>query len=300
LQEGVIDQMRKAGDGSASVTPPAILGMGKLGGEEMTAASDLDLIVIYEDGPGGAAAGLSPPQIYARFTQRLISALSAQTAYGALYEVDMRLRPSGKSGPVAVSHAGFKTYQQNQAWTWEHLALTRARIVSGPVHLREKLEADIHEILCSPRDRAKIAADMREMRNLTLKEKDKGDPWDIKNSRGGLLDVEFIAQFLQIAHAAEAPAILSQNTLAALRKLRDAGILNPGDAEVLIDAAQLYQTVQQILRLCTDGRFRPENADAGLKQTLARAANLPDFARLEMELAQSYGAVGALADKILA
>src|SRR5690606_27504532 len=185
-----------AGDGLGE---PTILGLGKLGGEEMTAASDLDIIVIY-DPPQNEAAS-NAPQYYARFTQRLISALSAPTAQGKLYDVDMRLRPSGKAGPVAVSFSGFSTYQRNEAWTWEHLALTRARVISGPPELRERLEAEIRAVLCLPRDREKVVTDVRSMRNLTLQEKDKGDFWDLKNSRGGLLDVEFIAQALQIIHA---------------------------------------------------------------------------------------------------
>ena len=116
----------------------AILALGKLGGREMTAASDLDLIIVYDfdeehpqsDGPRPLYGG----QYFARVTQRLVSALAAPTNYGALYNVDMRLRPSGRSGPVATMIGSFESYQENEAWTWEHLALTRARVVSGPPH----------------------------------------------------------------------------------------------------------------------------------------------------------------------
>ena len=125
----------------------AVVAMGKLGGREMTATSDLDLITVYDFAGEGAqsegAKSLSGSQYYMRFTQRLIAALSAQTAEGSLYQVDMRLRPSGNQGPVATSLASFIDYQRNSAWTWEHLALTRARVVSGPPELRQIIERTI-------------------------------------------------------------------------------------------------------------------------------------------------------------
>src|SRR5262249_39628013 len=140
----------------------AVIAMGKLGGREMTAASDLDLIVIYDfDASAQASDGLKPlppTQYYTRFTQRLISALSSQPAEGNLYEVDMRLRPSGQKGPVATQFSSFTDYQQREAWTWEHLALTRARVVSGGPVLREAVITAIRKILTLPRDRTKIAA----------------------------------------------------------------------------------------------------------------------------------------------
>jgi glutamate-ammonia-ligase adenylyltransferase len=297
MHESVAADMRRR-SGGMEIGDAAIIGMGKLGGEEMTSSSDLDLIVVY-DTNGAPDVARNAPQFYARFTQRLIAALSAQTAQGALYEVDMRLRPSGKSGPVAVSAEGFLNYQQTQAWTWEHLALTRARVVAGPEPLRRRIEADIHRVLTARRDREKIAADVHTMRDLTLKEKDKSDPWDLKNSRGGLLDVEFIAQYLQIAYGADAPDILSQNTVTALRNLKAAGILEGGPAERLIGAAHLYQGVMQVLRLCTDGRFNPATASAGLKDLLARTANMPDFSHLEYEIRESYNEVAGLLDRII-
>jgi glutamate-ammonia-ligase adenylyltransferase len=299
MHASVTQDMRRLSNGG-EIGQAAIIGMGKLGGEEMTSASDLDLIVVY-DAPklAEAGAGQSAPQFYARLTQRLISALSAQTAQGALYDVDMRLRPSGKAGPVAVSADGFANYQRTQAWTWEHLALTRARVISGSDDLRSRLETDIREVLCTPRDRNKVVADVRAMRDLTLKEKDKGDPWDLKNSRGGLLDIEFIAQFLQIVHAADAPHILSPNTTTALRNLKASGLLEAGAAETLIEAAVLYQCVMQILRLCTEGKFSAATAPAGLKLLLAQAAHSPDFERLELDIAEAYRAVSDLFETIV-
>ena len=134
----------------------ALLALGKLGGREMTATSDLDLIIVYdfdqERPQSDGARMLYGAQYFARLTQRLISALSSQTNYGALYQVDMRLRPSGRSGPVATSLDAFASYQETEAWTWEHMALTRARVVAGPPAFAARVEAVIRAVLCRKRD----------------------------------------------------------------------------------------------------------------------------------------------------
>jgi [glutamine synthetase] adenylyltransferase / [glutamine synthetase]-adenylyl-L-tyrosine phosphorylase len=281
----------------------AVIGMGKLGGREMTANSDLDLIVIYRYGQGvGASAGLkplAPTQYYARATQRLISALSAPTAEGGLYDVDMRLRPSGKSGPVATSLPAFIAYQNGDAWTWEHMALTRARVVSGPAALRQSIETTIQEVLRRPRDRAETAVAVRDMRRRIDEEKGSKNVWELKYVRGGLVDIEFIAQFLQLVHAHERAGILDQSTIGALEKLRAADFLAPGDADVLLPAARLYDGLTQIMRLCQDGRFDPAKAPEGLKAMLSRAAEVPDFTRIEPLLREVQQAVAERFDRIV-
>ncbi len=274
---------------------PAVIAMGKLGGRETTPSSDVDLIVIY-DAPASAPQA---SQHYARLTQRLISAISAPTSEGELYPVDMRLRPSGKAGPVAVRFDGFLSYQRNEAWTWEHLALTRARPIAGPPGLREHLKQIIREVLTSPRDRGKAAADVREMRAMIEKEKGTSDLWLTKTHKGGLVDVEFIAQFLQIAHAAENPAILDQNTANALRKLTEAGFLGSADGHALLEAAALYQDISQILRLCTEGRFDPGDAPRDLVDLLLHATGEPDLSRLEARLRETYAEVALLFSKLV-
>ena len=173
------------------------------------------------------ASSRSPAQYYTRYTQRLISAFTAATAEGILYPVDMRLRPSGQKGPVATQLSSFIHYQHNEAWTWEHLALTRARVVSGPPALRAAVTAAIRHVLVKPRDRAKIAADVREMRARIAKEKGTSDIWELKQVRGGLVDLEFIAQYLQLVHGPAHPRILSQNTVEASEYLAGAGVLAP-------------------------------------------------------------------------
>ena len=280
-----------------------VIAMGKLGGREMTAASDLDLIVVYDIDPvvtqSGGRRPLAPSQYYARFTQRLISALSAPTAEGTLYEVDMRLRPSGLKGPVATQLSSFIHYQAEEAWTWEHMALTRARVVSGPPKLRQDVEKAIRAALVHPRDRAKTTADVREMRELIDQEKGTSDIWDLKQVRGGLVDIEFIAQYLQLIHAEKHPEVLSQNTVDALERLSQGGLLAAGNADVLIPAARMINNLTQVLRLCLDGSFDPSKAPDGLKTLLTQAVELPDFSRLEAELRRTLADVAGLFDAIV-
>jgi glutamate-ammonia-ligase adenylyltransferase len=282
----------------------AVVAMGKLGGREMTAASDLDLITVYDfDGESAQSEGaksLPGSQYYMRFTQRLIAALSAQTAEGSLYQVDMRLRPSGNQGPVATSLTSFIDYQRSSAWTWEHLALTRARVISGPSELRQTIEHTISKVLRRSRNRAQVAADVRVMRDKIEEEKGTRDIWDLKHVRGGLIDIEFLTQFLQIVSAHKHPEVLDQNTVSALNKLLEAQVLTLGDAEVLIPAATLYHTLTQCLRLCLDKPFVPDEAPRALKDLLARASDMPDFATLEAMLKDTLAAVHELYDRIVA
>ena len=289
-----VERLMEIQHGSVPGGEMAVLGMGKLGGREMAANSDLDLIIIYryrDEGESNGLKPLAPSQYYSRATQRLISALSAPTAEGGLYEVDMRLRPSGKSGPVATSLAAFMVYQDKDAWTWEHLALTRARVLCGPEALRGDIGAAIDAVLRRPRDDAKLAADVLDMRERIEKEKGTQNVWDLKQVRGGLVDLEFTAQYLQLLHAERHPDILRQNTIEALEAAQDAGKLDAGDAERLIAAARLYSALGQIMRLCQEGLFNPQEAPDGLKALLCRAAGTDDFDDIEPMLRHHQSAV---------
>jgi glutamate-ammonia-ligase adenylyltransferase len=269
----------------------AVLAMGKLGGYEMTASSDLDLILVYGyDEAHPESDGERPlygPQYFARLTQRLINALTAQTNYGALYQVDMRLRPSGRSGPLATQIESFAGYQESEAWTWEHMALTRARVVSASPAFRVRVEAVIQDILRRPRDATLIAGDVVEMRAAIAKEKGDKDRWDLKYAAGGLVDIEFIAQYLQLVHAHERPDILDTSTARVLDKARALRLLAVEDTEVLRPAVQLYHDLTQILRLCLPDRFDPKTAGPGLLRLLARGADVPDFAALDATLTET-------------
>jgi len=281
----------------------AILALGRLGAFEMTANSDLDLIVIYDfDRKRPNSDGKRPlygGQYFARFTQRLISALTVQTNYGALYQVDMRLRPSGRSGPLATQIDGFKSYQKREAWTWEHMALTRARVVSGPPDFAARIDSAIRDVLCRKRDARAIAADVVDMRAAIAKEKGEANPWDLKYAAGGLIDIEFIAQYLQLAHAAATPQILDTSTARALEKAARLGVLKPEDAAVLRPAVQLFHDLTQILRLCLPGAFDAKTASAGVLGLLARAADLPDFPALQAHVVETQRQVRACFVRII-
>jgi [glutamine synthetase] adenylyltransferase / [glutamine synthetase]-adenylyl-L-tyrosine phosphorylase len=282
----------------------AVLALGKLGGREMTATSDLDLIVIYDYADGDVRSDGARPlyasQYFARLTQRLISALTTQTNYGVLYQVDMRLRPSGRSGPLATRIDAFESYQENEAWTWEHLALTRARVVAASAGFGERVEQAIRAVLTRARDPAVIAGDVTEMRRAVAAEKGEGERWDLKYAAGGLVDVEFIAQYLQLVHAARHPEVLDTNTARVLEKAWRLGLLSTEDAEVLRAAVRLYHDLTQILRLCLAGPFEAKKAGGGLLRLLARAADVPDFATLEAHLAETQAQVRATFERLLA
>ncbi len=281
----------------------AVIAMGKLGGREMTAGSDLDLIVIYDAEAGAEASDgpkpLAVTQYYAKVTQRLISALSAPTAEGVLYDVDMRLRPSGSKGPVAASLEAFASYHRESAWTWEKLALTRARPVCGDPALMHQLQRDIHAALAEPRDRDKVLADVVAMRGLMLREQGSTGLWDIKRVRGGLVELEFIAQTLQLIHAAAHLDVLDTNTLSALEKLHRAGLLDDATHAALKEAGLLYHRLTQVLRLCVDGPYEPEKSLPALNQLVASAAASPGIPAAEALLADTQAQVAGLFDKIV-
>jgi glutamate-ammonia-ligase adenylyltransferase len=276
----------------------AIVAMGKLGGREMTSASDLDLIFIYTTpeavGASDGPKALPSSQYFARLSQRLISAVTAQTAEGRLYEVDMRLRPSGSAGPIACSHEAFVRYHEKEAWTWEHMALTRARVIAGPSALREPVEAAIADVLTRPRDTETLLLDVAEMRARMDNEHHTDFIWEIKHLRGGLVDVEFIAQYLELKHAHARPEVLSPNTRTALRRLRDSGLLEAPVADDLIEGLDLWQAIQGLLRLTIEGDVRQE-ADSeipeGLQEALARLGGAVDFVALEEKVVATAGRV---------
>jgi len=285
----------------------AVIALGKCGSREMTAGSDLDLMTLYRAGePGGQSPamssikGWSAETFYARFTQRLIAALSAPTAEGGLYEVDMRLRPSGTAGPVAVSQAAFESYYAGEAETWEFLAMTRARVVwATSPGFAAKAEAELKQALRQTRDTAKTAKDVREMRLLMAKELPASGFWDMKRSPGGLIDIEFAAQYLQIVHAASGGP-LHPNTGAALLALEGAGLVSEPTTRLLRDAWRLQQDLSQLLRVALDRSADPASEPAAYRALLARAGQAPDFAALRVKVRDQRAAARGAYEAILA
>ncbi|MFN3076418.1 MAG: bifunctional [glutamine synthetase] adenylyltransferase/[glutamine synthetase]-adenylyl-L-tyrosine phosphorylase [Alphaproteobacteria bacterium] len=275
----------------------AVIAMGKTGGAEMTAASDLDLILVYE-APDAVEVStgprpLPPAVFYTRLAQRYINAITTPTAAGNLYEVDMRLRPSGSKGPLAVSLEAFEKYQLEAAWTWEHMALTRARVIHGRPELAARLTAAIHDTLCRKRDPDRLVVDVADMRERLVREKPAASPWIIKYVRGGLVDVEFIAQYLQLLHAPEHPEILSPNTAEALDRLASAERIGAEEAQTLGDAHTLWMALHGVLRQSLEETF-DDRAPAGLKRKLCAAARIADFGTLKATMEDRAAAVMTL------
>jgi glutamate-ammonia-ligase adenylyltransferase len=278
-----------------------VLGMGKLGSRELTAGSDVDLILLYDhDADAEYSDGekeLAPPHYFARLTQRLIAAVSAPTAEGVLYELDLRLRPSGNKGPVATHIDAFGKYQREQAETWEHMALTRARIVAGDAGLAEHIEAEIDSVLARPRDAAKIRAEAHKMRKLIAQEKPPQDNWDIKLIPGGLIDLEFTAQVATLTGQVDAEQ-RQPSTAETLARL------NPSFADDetragLTAAYDLYTTLSQIIRLCLTGPLEPDDVPPGLADLLLASTDLPDMAVLQSHVEETSRKVESHFDRML-
>ena len=280
-----------------------VLGLGKLGSGEMTLQSDLDLILIC-DCPDFSALSdgdkpLDADRWFARAARRLMSGLSAPSAEGELYEVDTRLRPSGNAGPLVTKFSSFVDYQLNQAWNWEHMALTRGRVLAGGDKLRQKVEAAIGDILSAPRDMAKLAQDAEDMRQRLRTHQPQAGPFDIRRGDGGLVDVEFIAQSLQLAHGARHKSLLMPQPLPQLlSELKDADCLDRRAHDGLQAAAACFLSLRQIASLCLeDNETAPPTAIAGL---LLEALNEPDMSRLSHVIEAHRAHVAACFDATMA
>jgi len=245
----------------------------------MMAGSDLDLMLVY-DHPAEVSESrgvrrLPASQWFVRAAHAYVAAVTAPGADGPLYQVDMRLRPSGNKGPVAVSLGSFRRYHAESAWTWERMALTRARVVAGPASLRVRIEAAIAEALARAGDADRIRADAASMRARMLRDLPPDDAWDVKLREGGLVEVEFVAQVLQLIHAHAAPGLTSPTTRVALSRLAQAKVLSEADAKLLIRADHVWRTVQGMLRI-TVGRAAREELPAASAQALLRAVAAGD------------------------
>jgi glutamate-ammonia-ligase adenylyltransferase len=233
----------------------AVVAYGKLGGLELGYGGDLDLVFLHQGTKGptrGGGRAIDTPQFFARLGQRVVHILTTHTRAGFLYETDMRLRPSGSSG-LLVSHIdGYADYQKNEAWTWEHQALVRARAVAGDRELMEKFEKTRLEILCRPRQREKLREEVREMREKMRREhvKPGAGKFDLKQGPGGMVDIEFIVQYLALLNASEFPEIVKRSdNVRILNALNHTGVVDDQTAHILRDGYLTYRAMAHRLNL---------------------------------------------------
>ncbi|MDH4276394.1 MAG: bifunctional glutamine synthetase adenylyltransferase/deadenyltransferase, partial [Gammaproteobacteria bacterium] len=233
--------------GQAYTPAFAIVGYGKLGGFELGYGSDLDVVFLHDS--RGEQQQTSGPSVidnavfYARLAQRMVHYLSAHTAGGVLYEVDTRLRPSGASGLLVSSMEAYAQYQRAEAWTWEHQALIRARVVGGDTRLAPAFNALRAEIIGRARDAATLRTEVREMRERMRKELDKHPTqFDIKHGRGGVVDIEFIVQYWVLRETARAPQIAHYtDNIRQIEALQQAGVVDAAAATTLADCYRRYR-----------------------------------------------------------
>jgi glutamate-ammonia-ligase adenylyltransferase len=262
-----------------------VLGLGRMGGGALTHASDLDLVYCFTGTHEGESDGRRPlgaTLYFNRLAQRIGAALSVPTAEGALYEVDTRLRPSGTQGPLAVSIDSFERYQREEAWTWEHMALTRARPLFGPEHGQAELSRIIRDVLTAPRDPAKLQADVLAMRAEMARHKPAKGPLDAKLLRGGLVDLEFLVHFTQLRHGKG----LHPSLPLALEELAKAGLLPP-------ELCGAHDTLTRLLvaarLLAPDSQVPPP----GPRDALASACQCDDWDCVMAALAKARAAVAS-------
>ncbi|HEC13832.1 MAG TPA: bifunctional [glutamate--ammonia ligase]-adenylyl-L-tyrosine phosphorylase/[glutamate--ammonia-ligase] adenylyltransferase [Acidiferrobacteraceae bacterium] len=237
-------------------TGMVVIAYGKLGSLEMGYTSDLDLVFVCDDKTvGGQTCGpktIGNEVFYARLGQRLLHIVGARTVAGVLYEVDVRLRPNGQSGPLVTNQSALRRYQQEKAWTWEHQAMVRARPVAGDPKLGEQFMGLRRDILCLTRDPQELAAAVVDMRNKIVVEQMASPPkfFHVKQDRGGIVDIEFIVQYCVLRWAKGRPGVTRHtDNVGILEDLADAGLLEQTPKQALVDAYRHYLSIEHRLKL---------------------------------------------------
>ncbi|OSP55243.1 glutamine-synthetase adenylyltransferase [Pseudoruegeria sp. SK021] len=273
-----------------------VLGMGSLGARQLNARSDLDLIMIYDAPADAESVGPKPlpsRTYYARLTKALVTGLSVQTAGGTLYEVDMRLRPSGRQGPAAASWTAFQSYQQTDAWTWEHLALTRARPMAGDASLAADIDAFRETVLAAPRLREDVFRDLSEMRARLAAAKPRRGNWDFAAGAGGLQDVELFAQAMALLAGSPCRTVEDQLAL-------DCEGVSAEDRAALLSAHQIFSAIKLSARLLTDQPLNPDALGQGGRDVLLHETGQDSLAALEAMLTERTEAAAAVINRVLA
>ncbi len=269
--------------GSPPGNGAVVIGMGSLGAARLHAHSDLDVIVVYDPADQDASDGkrsLPSRTYYARLTQALVTAMTAPMAEGRLYEVDMRLRPSGNKGPVATSMDAFCSYQSAEAWVWEHLALTRARVVAGPPKLTQDVEA-FRQSLMGKRSQDTVKMALSKMRARIAGVKPSG-LWDLKIGSGRLQDIELFAQMGLLAAGKS-----TRDVASGLMSCRELGIISEQDADHLATTYEVLAQLQIVSKLLTEDNFDPTACGSDGLALVLRVAQVEDLVALEQKIGAS-------------
>lgn len=262
--------------------PFAVLAMGKLGGRGMTFGSDLDIIFLYDDAGEATSEVRTHMQ---RISQRLVSALTLLTREGRLYEVDTRLRPGGSDGPLATSLAAFNQYFEETAWTYERMALTRSRVVaSNHTAFAEAVSDTVRRHVLKQTDPEKLRHDVLEMRQRIAQQFPSTNPWALKHVRGGMVDMDFIAQFLVLRHAHQYPELWRRSARKVYEQAIELGLLPPEMGAGLVAAKKFLTDLLSLLRLSAPGGVIGDDAPPGLKRLLVDAMSMEDFDALTQKM----------------
>ena len=295
--EIALEETRKK-HGAIEGSEVAILGMGKLASREMTARSDLDLIILYDGVADAMSDGAKPTDLrsyYTFFTRRLITAISVEMAGGRLYEVDMRLRPSGRAGTVATSLSGFEEYQFEKAWVWEHLALTRARVVSGPATIQNKVEALCKKILLEKADNPEIIPALQDMRDrLGNAEIAEVEDFAVKKTAGGLLDIELLAQSLSLIGKH-----LTNQPIGQLEAAMRANLLTEKEGSYLIETHQVFSHLEHLKRILEPASFTLKNTTVAGSSFLLQKLEQPTEKSLSQMIAERLEKAKTIVDDVI-
>lgn len=295
LDQSVSEAVRRWG--SIADSSVAVLAMGKMGSRQMTANSDLDVIVIYDGDPDAISdkKDLDIRTYYQRVTRTLVSAVSSSMTYGRLYEVDMRLRPSGRAGTVATSLDSFVEYQNNKAWVWEHLALTRARVVAGDTGLRERIATVRRDVLGKAQDRVKISTEVGEMRDRIAKLKiEKPHNWPVKKPLGGVLDLELLAQSFSLLDNGN-----NRRPLDQLRHALAQGAITPDDADRLTTSLNLFSKIEHLKRLLGVESFDTRDLSDAAIELFTKTTRIGSVGLIEQRIAKDLSLNAALIQKLM-
>ena len=286
----------------------AVVALGRLGSRRMTVGTALELMLVYDHAPGAAQAGtvqsdgrrpLEPGRYYGQLGRRFVAAIGAATAEGTLYDVDMRPRPSGNAGPVVTSLAAFSEHFRADAETWQHQALTRARVVRADGDLGERFEEARRAVLAQAASGDGLAAAFAHSRERMRGEDTGEDIWAIEQKRGGLIDAEFIAQYLQVQHAGAAGDALAGDSVAVFEAAGSRGLIEPETARELADASTLWHNLHGILSLTVEERFVEATAPPALLAVIGRACDMSDVDSLKETMRETAARTAGHFDRLL-